>query len=473
MTSIIGRKEEITKLLRLEKSERSEFVAVYGRRRVGKTFLIDQIFGERYTFTMSGVLEGSKTDQLQAFADAFENTGKPLKKVPTKWHDAFQLLRQYIESLSGKMKKIIFIDELPCLDTKRSGLVKTLDHFWNTWASKRNDILLIVCGSATSWMVRNIINNHGGLHDRITDEIHLRQFTLNETEQYLKEHGCRWNRLSITQLYMVMGGVPYYLSLIDPNKSMAQNTDRLFFSEDAPLKKEYRRLYKSLFHTPEKYMKIVELLAKNPKGLSRQEIGKKLEITSNGHLSETLEDLINCDFIRSFRTRDKQIRTNNNLYQLVDFFTIFHYNFCRGRTTDEHYWSNNIETSTENSWHGLAFERVCFAHIPQILIALGVDRIHTEYYSWRSKTSVKPAQIDLIIERADQIVNVCEVKFSKSEFKLTSTEETKIGNRVADFRDETEIKLGIVPTLITTYGLRENTHSSIIAATVTMDQMFE
>jgi len=473
MATLIGRVKETEELVRLEKSDRSEFVAIYGRRRVGKTFLIDKTFEGRLAFEMSGIIEGSKADQLQAFSDALNAAGALTEEGIKDWHGAFLCLQNYLEHLDVKGKKIVFIDELPCLDTPRSGLVKTLEHFWNSWASKRDDIMLIVCGSATSWMVRNIIDNHGGLHNRITKEIHLRQFSLKETEEYLQAKGCRWNRLMITQLYMVLGGIPYYLSLIDEKKSMSENIDRLFFSQDGELKQEYRRLYKSLFNSPERYIDMVELLAANKQGMTRAEIGKVLKMTSNGHLSNMLEDLEYCDFIRSFRTRDKKIRTNMLLYQLTDFFTIFHYTFCRAKTTDQHFWSNTIETSTQNSWYGLAFERVCFAHIPQIINALGVNRIHTEYYSWRSRESVKPAQIDLIIERADQLVNVCEIKFSKSEYKITQEEEIKIANRINDFKDETQIRHGIVPTLITTYGLRGNTHSSVVAETVVMNQLFE
>jgi len=470
MASFIGREEERRVLLSLEKSEKSEFVAIYGRRRVGKTFLVDETFRGKFAFSMSGVLEGKKTDQLQAFSDALASYGAPLGKALTNWHDAFDALKRHLESLR-KRKKVVFIDELPCLDTPKSGLVRALDHFWNAWASKRNDILLIVCGSATSWIVRNIIDNHGGLHNRITREVHLHQFTLKETEEYLKNKGCHWNRLSITQLYMAMGGIPYYLSLVEADKSLPQNLDRLYFAQDAPLRGEYRRLYKSLFRSPEKYMKIISVLAKRREGMTRNEIAEATQTESNGHLTDILEDLTYCDFIRPFRRREKKIRRKDCIYQLVDFYTIFYLHFCTFRTTDEHYWSNKLDTSDENSWYGLSYERVCFAHIPQILRALGVDRIHTEYYSWRSNENVK-AQIDLIIERDDQIANICEVKFSKYGYSLSSSEEANIRKRIGAFRSETGIRHGLVATLITTYLPENGKHSDLVSQVIDMDQLF-
>lgn len=471
MSKLIGRKIEQTQLKEYISSDRSEFIAIYGRRRVGKTFLISEMFGTEFDFETSGVLNGNREEQMFSFFSSLKNAGYD-GKMPKNWMSAFDALKNLFDGKLKKKRILIFIDELPCFDTPKSGLVKALDHFWNTWANRQKNIKLIVCGSATTWIIDNLIDNHGGLHNRITHEIHLHPFTLKETDEYLADNGFRWNRLMIAQIYMVMGGIPYYLSLLDRKCSVSENIDRLFFSQDAELDREYDRLFSSLFKSPLPYMKIVQLLSENEKGLTRNELVSKLGCETGGNLSKILTNLEHCDFIRKYNVRDKKINEKNGIYQLTDFYTHFYNSFCRKRTTDDRYWSNTLNTPRQNNWYGLAFERLCMAHVPQIKKSLGIDRIHTEYYSWRSKESKPAAQIDLIIERADNVTNLCEIKYSKGPYTIDVQEENKLRNRISDFETETGINTAIHLTLITTFGLKSNAHSSEVTNVILLDDLF-
>lgn len=472
MVQLIGRENEQGLLKKYIDSNRSEFIAVYGRRRVGKTFLVTETFKDALSFDMTGVIDGDKEDQLVSFNIALKESGYEGKRV-TDWYGAFEALKEVVKKVPQNRQAIIFIDELPCLDTPRSGLVKALDLFWNGWANRQSNVKLIVCGSATTWIVDNIIDNHGGLHNRITHEMHIHPFTLHDTEAYLTTYGFKWNRLAMAQTYMVLGGIPYYLSLLDNALSLPANIDQLFFSRDAELKKEFDRLFKSLFKSPQAYVDIIQLLANNKKGLTRKEISEKLKKETGGHLSKLLVNLENCDFIRKYNVRERKINSNNGIYQLTDFYIQFYHDFCSKHTTDEHFWENSINSPKQNTWYGLAYERLCMAHIPQIKEALGIQRIRTEYYSWRSKESVPAAQVDLIIERADQIISLCEIKYSKGIYSLDAKEEERLRNRITDFTDETKVKEAVQLVLITTYGLKDNAHSTEVNDRVVLDDLFK
>ena len=481
METIIGREQEKRLLTNYVDSRKAEFVALYGRRRVGKTYLVRNLFEGRFAFDMTGVINGSKDEQMASFTQALRRSGMPPSvPAPTKWMEAFSILRDLLEEQPTDRPCIIFIDELPCLDTPRAGFVHALDHFWNSWGAHHRHVKLIVCGSATSWMIRNLVDSHGGLHNRLTHEIHLHQFTLCETELFLRHERFKWNRLNICQLYMITGGVPYYLSLLNNSEGLSANIDRLFFSPDGELRREYQRLYSSLFKTPEPYMDIVQLLAKHRQGLTRDEIKDKLTKGTGGYLSSLLDDLQHCDFIRHYNIREQRVKRNGGIYQLTDFYTLFYHTFCKEPVSDPHFWSHTTRQPRQNTWNGLGFERVCMAHIPQIKQALGIDRIHTEYYAWRSrqnkdKSVANPklgAQIDLLIERSDQLINLCEMKFSNAPYAITGEEEMRMRIRQDDFVNETGAREGILLTFITTYGLRQNSHSSCIDNEVTMNDLF-
>lgn len=471
METLIGRKKEIQNLKDYYNSGRAEFVAVFGRRRIGKTFLIRNVFGDKFCFEMTGSIDAPTRVQLSNFAYALRDHGYGESPAPKNWVEAFDMLKTLLSRRLGQGRLVVFIDELPCLDTPRSGFKQTFEHFWNGWASHQPEIMLIVCGSATSWMISNLVEAHGGLHNRLTHEIHLAPFTLGETEEYLQARGFVWNRLSILQTYSIMGGVPYYLGLLQRESGVAANIDRLFFAEQGELRHEYRRLYSSLFKNSETHVRVLELLASNHRGMMRKEIADKLGISAGGLLTKVLQELVNCDFVRRYNTREKRIKQTDHLYQITDLYTLFYLQFCSRPTTDSELWTHLMGQPKQNTWYGLAFERVCILHIQQIKRALGIDRIHTEYYSWRGNAET-PAQVDLLIERADNLINLCEIKYSQAPYTISKDEDLKIRTRVEMFRVATATRCGIIPTLITTYGVLPGAHADVAQAQVILDDLF-
>ncbi len=466
----IGRQEEIQRLQDICSSGVPEFVTVYGRRRVGKTYLIQQFFNNSFAFSATGIIDGDKNDELFSFTSALIKAGHTGPRAKN-WLEAFEMLENVLEKRHYNGRCVIYIDELPSFDTPRSGFVRALGHFWNTWASLRNDVILIVCGSATSWMIDNIIDNHGGLHDRTTHTIYLQQFNLAESETYLKSRNIRWPRRMILEAYMMLGGIPYYLSLLTNKESLAQNIDRLYFRSKSELGQEYHRLYSSLFKTPEPYLRIVEELGRHKHGMSRNEIAQALKVASSGALTKQIENLVNCDIIRRYITKSRgKLKVNDAYYQLTDMFSLFHLFFSKRLTTAD-YWQQNLNTPAINTWRGLAFEQVCMVHINQIRKALGLSRIAVEYYSWRS-SSVPKAQIDMIIERADRMINLCEIKYAPAEYVITAEDDKKMRNRSSSFIQETKSKCGILPTWVTTFGLFNNEYAAEVSYQVVMDDLF-
>lgn len=473
LMNIIGRQDEIKDFERWYESGKPEFIAVYGRRRVGKTYLVNTLYAEQYAFSTTGIIDGNKEDELTAFYMSLKEYGYAGHK-PRTWMSAFEALRLTLENRKQKGKRmVVFIDELPCLATPKSGLIKALDYFWNSWGCRQDSLFMVVCGSATSWIIRNIIDNKGGLHNRITHEKHLFPFTLKETREYILNSGIRWPDINILQVYMALGGIPYYLGMLNKDLSLTDNIDALFFAGEKPLMKEYNRLYKSIFKESEKYEAVIKALSTNKKGYTRKELAEKLKVEDNGHFGDILQDLVNCDFIREYNTIGKKIRQNRSLYQLVDFYSIFYHTFASKRQSDEHYWAHTLNTPAQNNWYGHAFERVAMAHIPQILKALGIDRILTEYGSWRSEDPSGGAQIDLVISRADNMINICEAKYSASEYSLSKDEAMKLTHRMEQFKKETETRKGLFITLITTHGLTRNMWSETANSVVTMQDLFK
>ena len=493
MDKIIGRDSQFAKLRSYESSGKSEFIALYGRRRVGKTSLIRYYFKDKFDFFVSGVLEGEREDQKTAFRTALQKYGYK-GPAPQNWHEAFEALGTIVSRCKRKKRCVVFIDEISCFDIEYSRFVKELGIFWNNIASWQDNVFLVICGSATSWMIRNVIDNRGGLHRRVTHEMHLRPFSLYQSEMYFKAKHFKWDRMTILQLYMALGGVPYYFSLLDPSKSAAENIDKLYFATDPELKDEFRRLYKSLFNNPEKYMDVIRLLSKSRQGMTRKEISEKLRISSGEDLSKMLADLVYCDLISHHSNGGK---INSGIYRLTDFFTIFYLTFCNGTVTDRAFWRHTINTPVQNTWYGLAFERVCICHIWEIIQSLRLDTILTKYYSWRSKAANKReesdaridsteheqarpqvkkseqgAQIDMLIERADGIIDVCEMKYSRYEYRQDKDDSRNLANKIADFEEETNTKYNIQTVLITTWGLKENLHSDEFQKVLTMNDLF-
>jgi len=469
MATIVGREKEISDLNHYLKSGKAEFIALYGRRRVGKTYLITSYFKNSFSFDTTGILEGNKSDEMEAFYTSLQNYGYE-GPCPERWMEAFNILRSILESKTKRGRIVVFIDELPCFDTARSGFIKALDYFWNSWASRQSNFFLIVCGSATSWMVKNLVDARGGLHNRVTHEMHLHSFSLRETELYLKAMHINWDRMSILRVFMVLGGIPYYLNMLRKDESPIRNIDRLFFGEQAELKGEYGRLYKSLFKSPERYVSIVKALAKNKKGLTRKEIVALTNISENGHLSEILDDLVNCDFIRYYNVAGKE--SNGGFYQLIDYYTHFYFDFGAKKVKDSEYWSHMLNTPAQNTWYGLAFERVCMDHVPQILHSIGIDRIQTDYYSWRSENSTPKSQIDLIIDRADGIITICEMKYSGDAFQMTQLEADRIIKRLNNYISENPRRKGVQTVLVTTIGLKQGKNADVIQGVAILDDLF-
>lgn len=471
---MIGREKEQKQLLRAYESDYSEFVAVYGRRRVGKTFLIRETFNGLFTFQHSGLANSPMNDQLSAWTDDINDSGIKVKKKPRNWLDAFSLLKEVIKN-SKEKRKIIFIDEMPWMDTPRSKFVMALEHFWNGWASARKDVLLIVCGSATSWIIKNIFRNHGGLHNRVTYRIHLSPFTLNECEQYVASRRLDISRYQLLTCYMVMGGIPFYWSQLQRGMSIDQNIDELFFSENGSLHHEFGELYASLFKHPEPYIDVISTLGEKKAGMTREElISNGQHIVDNGKLTHILQDLEHSGFIRSYQALGKKVR--DTVFQLIDNFSIFYFRYiANNKENDPHFWTHHIDTPIYHSWCGLAFERVCLAHIPQIKKALGIDGIASNVYSWQSKEkgTERGAQIDLLIDRADQTINICEMKFSSREYRLEKEEAEKLHNRRARFIEETKSRKAIHLTMITTYGLVHNSYWGEIQKEVTADDLMK
>lgn len=471
METIIGRDSEMAKLREYYDSGKNEFIALYGRRRVGKTFLVRSFFNDKFDFYATGVIDGTMETQLESFNNALQRFGYKGDTVKS-WSNAFTQLANLLEAKSRKKKSrlTVFLDELPCFDTARSGFLPALDLFWNSRASWLNNVYFVVCGSATSWMIKNIVNNKAGLHKRTTHTMHLRPFTLQQTEKYLKSRRFSWPRISILQIYMVLGGVPYYLSMLDNKKNVPDNIDSLFFSSEAELENEYRLLFGSLFKNSDAYMEIIRLLASRRDGFTRSEIATALSIPDNGHLSNMLDNLEYCDFVRRYNNGALQ---KNGIYQLVDMFSLFYLKFCTRRITDEHFWRNSLGTPEQNTWYGLTFERVCLLHIRQIIHGLHLDTIRHEYYAWRSNESSPAVQIDLVIDRADDICTICEMKYSKDDYSLSEKEYRNIVRRMETFQTETNHNGGVQAVIVTTYGLKDNVYSEISPVAITMDELFE
>jgi len=470
---MIGRLTEKEELLATLDEDESQFVAVYGRRRVGKTYLVRETFGDKFAFQHTGLAKGALMAQLAEFQESLRLAGMDKPRCPKSWFDAFHLLADLLAAKDDGQKKVVFIDELPWMDTPKSNMLSALEHFWNSWASARKDIVLIVCGSATAWIQKKILNNYGGLHNRITLKMRILPFTLGECEQYMESRGFALSRLEITVGYMAMGGIPYYWSLMKKKYSLDQNIDNLFFRADAPLQNEYNALYASLFKFPKSYMKVVIALSEVKSGMMRSEIIRSTKLSDNQTFTDVLNDLEQCGFIRKYMALGK--KTRGAFYQLIDNYTLFYLRFVKQNTeNDEHFWTNSIDTSLINSWCGLAFERVCLWHVPQIKAALGILGVISSVYSWRTAPNEQHdgAQIDLLIDRKDGAINLCEMKFSDNEYTFDAEQESKLRNRRTAFKLDTQTTKSVHTTLVTTYGLRKNSHSGVVQSVVTMDNLF-
>ncbi|MDR2620726.1 MAG: ATP-binding protein [Propionibacteriaceae bacterium] len=465
---LIGRREEADALLACLRSDKAHFVAVTGRRRVGKTFLVREVLGEHFTFYATGLAKATQRRQLEEFAEALRLYGLPKAETPKDWFAAFRTLRELIE-LSPQAKNVVFLDELPWMDTRRSEFVSALESFWNGWASGRSDVLLVVCGSATSWLVGNLFHNTGGLHNRVTRRINLEPFTLSECQEFLTANRVVMSTSDLLEAYMIFGGVPYYLDLLEPRFSLAQNVGRVCFAAGGQLRTEFDALYASLFQHSERHVQVVRAIAEKRKGLTRAELIKATKLPNGGQLTKTLRELEQSGFIAKVRPFNRKER--GTLYQLVDFFTLFHLTFIENSAPDTDFWLKYSSGPAHSAWTGNSFELVCQAHLPQLLAQMGIGAVITTASSWRSAQSDPGAQIDLVIERADNVINLCEMKYSPDLFSIDKSLDKTMRYRRAAFIEETRTRKAVHLTLITPFGLKRNQYSDSIQSQVIMQNI--
>jgi hypothetical protein len=456
-------------------SDESEFVIICGRRRIGKTFLVEQFFDRKYDFKFVGAHNMRTREQLQEFAKALSQYSKSKQQEFKTWRDAFDALAKYLGGLRKK-RKVIFIDEMPWVDSSRSNFVSSLEYFWNAWACNQENIVLIATGSATSWMTDKILKNRGGLHNRVTERIYLKPFTLKETEEYLESRNISWDRYQILQTYMMMGGIPFYLKQLNPRQSLAQNIDRLCFTQNGMFRLEFDELYNAVFPAADSYIRVVELLSLHKFGLSRVEISKGTKL-SGSNLSRILTNLERCGFVAKYAQYGQ--RVNRQIYRLVDFYTNFYFKFLANNLDyDTDWWTHHLNSPAVLTWLGNSFEMVCIEHHNQIKTALGIAGMATAVSTWRyiprqNDEFSKGAQVDMLIERADHIINLCEIKFSQAQYKLTKEYQEKLRERIAIFKSVTETTKTVVQTFVTTYGLTNPNSWSIVNSEVTMNDLFK
>ena len=477
---MVGRKKEIQELNELYSDDRAEFVAIYGRRRVGKTYLVDQTFEGRITFRHTGLSpienrkagEGFLRAQLRSFHESMLRQGMVCDHCPKDWMEAFFMLSLALEKIDDGSRQLVFLDELPWMDTPRSFFITALEGFWNGWACHRHNFMLVVCGSANSWILDNLINNHGGLYGRVTYQIKLSPFTLGEFEEYFESRNIDLSRYDITQSYMIMGGIPYYMGYMRRNKSLAQNIDDMFFAENAQLGDEFSRLFSSVFDNPDRVRDIVVFLSGRNAGYTREEISEHSGISNGGTLSSILSALVASDFVIRYVPFGLSKRLVH--YKLIDPFCLFYLKFAEGKDSlTEGFWLQNQASQAIVAWRGLAFENVCFNHIKQIKKALGISGVKTEQSAWSKRDDDKEGtQIDLLIDRQDNVMNMCEIKFYNDIFTVDSDYYRKIVRRQALLEPFLKRSTGIRNTLITTYGLANNKYSSIFTNVVTLDDLF-
>ena len=476
MATIIGRKQEQKELRRIYASDEAEMVIVYGRRRVGKTFLVNQVFGaEGFAFKITGLYKGKIAKQLENFHLALKDFYNEDFAVPKTWMEAFALLKQYLKSSKSSKKRVLFFDEFPWLDSKGSGFLDAFEWFWNGWANAQEDLMLIVCGSATNWIINKLFKHKGGLYNRASSKIYLNPFTLQETEQYLEKQGIEWERYDIAQVYMIMGGIPYYLKQLEPGRTLNDNIDNCFFRKNGKLWDEFDNLYQTLFDSSENYLKVVEALANKRIGLTREEIIKTAKMSDNGLISKVLQDLIKCGFVTSYNYYG--YKTKLQTYQLVDFYTLFYFNFVRDHyAQDEHFWTHALENPQRVSWLGYSFEQLVRSHIEQVKKALGIGSVLTQQSSWFSAGNDidgnRGAQIDLLIDRRDKAINLCEIKFYAGEFAIDKDYSLKLRNKISSFKSFSDTHKSLIPTMITTYGIKTNKYSGIIQQNVVLDDLY-
>lgn len=472
---MIGRKKERKTLELIVKRRKAAFLAITGRRRVGKTYLLDTFFKDRLCFRITGIQDGSMEEQLTNFSHVLFNHSKSVQLVPQNWQEAFFLLRAYLETLDRKNKQVIFIDELPWMVTAKSNMLQHLAHFWNDYLSKQPRFILVVCGSASSWLATHVINDIGGLHNRVTDHIHLMPFNLNETKAFLAQKGIQLSHQEIAKIYMTFGGVPFYLEQIRKGENSTTAIERICFSNEGMLKNEYNNLYKALFRNPENHEAIVETLAKKSSGLTRQRIIDQSKVAAGGAYDRAMSDLIVSGFVSEFTPYGKKKR--GVIYRLNDEFSIFYHRFMKSnKKYSNGMWSQLANSQAYKIWTGYAFENICIKHPNEIKNALGISGVYTEVSSFNFKgTEDDPGfQIDLVMDRKDGVIHLFEIKYYAASFPIDKAYAQSLNERKQRFIEKTGTKKQVFTSLITNYGVKENAHSmDVVDSELTLDDFFE
>ncbi len=474
MKNVIGRNKEIKRLNRAKEETEAQLIIVYGRRRVGKTFLINEYFDYEFDFKFTGAYNQNRQMQLNNFAIELRRYSRKENAAPKDWTHAFSMLRDYLEEKDVRKKQVVFFDEMPWMDNQKSGFLPAFEWFWNAWASARKNLIFIVCGSAASWLTDNIEKNKGGLFNRCTCKLHLQPLSLHDVEEYLRSRNIDWSRYDIIECYMIMGGIPYYLRLLDRELTLNENIDELFFKKGAELYDEFEQLYRTLFKNSDQYIKIVEALSKKRNGMTRSEIISKTKLPENGVLTRMLNDLLNSGFIRlnpCYNHKSREMR-----YQLSDYYTKFYFSFVKdnyGKNT--HMWSVTNDDRQRCAWQGFTFEQVCKDHMEQIKNGLGISAVRSEISSWTKKggDEKQGAQIDMIIDRNDHVISLCEIKFYSHRIELSKDDDENLKTKVSVFRDETKTNKTIQIVMITTYGIKKNKYSNYVNRVIEMDRLFE
>ena len=469
MGAFVGRKREQSNLEEYCRSGKAELVCVYGRRRAGKTYLVENTFRNKLAFSATGSEDKRTSTQLRVFAGALRRFGDS-RPAPRDWFDAFERLRLLLESsdaVRGYGRRIVFLDEFPWLAGKRSDFLVAFADFWNSWASKQDDIMVIVCGSATSWIVRNLFENTGSMYNRITRRIYVAPFDLCETEMAIESMGLGWSRDTILKAYLVFGGLPYYLDMLDRRLSLAQNIDELCLDSRAPLRDERLRLMEATLSDSPLHRNVLELLSQTKAGMHRTTIAQKTGNNGSG-LKRTLDDLEKCGYIRRYRNPYERYRPS--IYQLVDPFLLFSFRFMGSAPLKS--WTEFEGSPAYYAWRGNAFEIACQNHIPQIKRALGIAAVQTECFPWASSASSPGAQVDLVIERKDGVTDLCEMKYTDGPYSPSAEDAASLARKRDVFRGESGTRNAVHLALVSANGLKPTPNSQDIVATVTADDLF-
>jgi uncharacterized protein len=476
MEKLIGREVEKKVLQEALDSPAPELMALFGRRRVGKTFLVRQYYAGRLVFEFTGTREAKLSQQLQNFTKALGKAAgnEKLYRVPDNWSDAFDLLTYFLTPKIQTRKAVVFLDEFPWLNTHKSGFLAAFDHWWNSWGNTQSNLVVVICGSAASWMIKNVVNTKGGLHNRITRKIRLLPFTLHEAAKYLEALHVNMQRYHLLQIYMVMGGIPHYLKEVKKGESATQAIDRICFAKDGLLYDEFKNLYYSLFDDVTRHLKVIRALATNKSGLTRNQIMEESGLSSGGTVTELLEELIESGFVTGWLPYDK--KSKDAIYKLADEYTHFYLKFMENsRSHGSGTWEKFSVGQSWRSWSGIAFERVCLKHIQQLKKSIGIGAVYTEESAWRYLPKEgKGAQIDLLIDRKDFAINICEMKYTETEFSIDKAYANELENKRKVFKEVTKTKKSLFLTLVTTFGVQPNDYvTRSVQATVTMDALFD